>query len=198
MDEKKWEIARFVTEKLSQAIAAITSPQRVKNSIIATAEGRRHEMLLLERTEQDLKDVRLGKKRITEDAKVVDIEENSDPFSLVEENWRGDESAPLQDLMYSARESNQLNQLEEETRLRKIQIYAFDKVETGEFTRSEKEVDPNWVTKWRNRAKEASTEEIQRLWADVFVEESFAGNHRGVIQSAQSSCWLAFPRLMVS
>ena len=97
MDEKKWEIARFIAEKASQALAAITSPQRAKSAIIATAEGRRHEMLLMEKTEQDIKDVRVGKKKITEDGKVVGVEEDL-PFSSLAEALNRDIGARLREV----------------------------------------------------------------------------------------------------
>jgi Protein of unknown function (DUF2806) len=173
----KTDLWLAVLNQVSSGIGALLGPQRVKNTDIAKAEAKRRELLLMEKTRIDIDDVRAGKKAINEKGEIVPIEAAKTELDFPSLSvWEIDKSKYFASLVNSSQQEARLQQIERTLNLRQIAIYTDDVMETEAKTEQSadsksKTVDPDWFTKWRNNAQDASNEELQKLWARILAGE---------------------------
>lgn len=128
---------------------------------------------MTEKVNQSLEDVRAGKKMITDDYRVVDVlPQSSTNFPTLEE-WEGSESTALEQLARGIEADEKLTKLQQGVNLQRISIYAWEEAENKQSSQgSEKAADDDWLRRWRNYAKDVSSEQLQRMWAKILVEET--------------------------
>ncbi len=78
-------------EGLEKASTSVTAPWRRRREGLADLQVREKELLMLERVEQNIKDVRAGRKMITDDYSVIDIPpQSSTDFPTLQEWEKSD------------------------------------------------------------------------------------------------------------
>jgi hypothetical protein len=173
----KNDIWLAVINQVASGIGALLGPKRLKETELAKAEAKRRELLLMEKTRLDIQDVRAGKKAINDKGEIVDVQAlaKSELVFPSEMDWERNEGKYFKSLVNFSEHEAKLQQLERTLNLRQIAIYADDVIEESKTEQvdknGDKTVDPDWFTKWRNNAQDASSDELRRLWAKILAGE---------------------------
>ncbi len=128
---------------------------------------------MLEKVDQDIQDVRAGKKVITDDYRVVNVPpQSSTDFPTLEE-WEKSEGTALMQMAKSIEADERLGRLQQGVNLQRIGIYAWEEADNKQGSQgSDEAVDDDWLRKWRVYAKDIRAEQLQRMWAKILVEET--------------------------
>jgi hypothetical protein len=135
-------------------IGNLLSPWQLKREGRAQAEVRAREMTILAQAEQDVADIRAGRKAIDDRGRIVPIQ----PHQHLSEN--------TDDLLRKAHDDMLVDQLERQVNLSTIAHKAEEEaIEVEDSEVKEEGVDKDWVKKWRSFAQDISDAQMQQLWA---------------------------------
>jgi hypothetical protein len=135
-------------------IGNLLSPWQLKREGRAHAEVRAREMTILAQAEQDVADIRAGRKAIDDRGRIVPIQ----PHQHLSEN--------TDDLLRKAHDDMLVDQLERQVNLSTIAHKAEEEaIEVEDSEVKEEGVDKDWVKKWRSFAQDISDAQMQQLWA---------------------------------
>lgn len=168
---------------LASGIGEVARPWQIRRVEAANAESRTRERLLLEQAEQDIAEIRAGRKRVDSSGKLITrrtkrplLLEGPKATKVVSE---GDSTPVLQDFAEVARDAALAQDMQRGVNLKRVALFAEEEAEeldrqAGETRPSEtppKRVDADWFAKWRSGAQDVSREEMQRLWAKLLAGE---------------------------
>jgi Protein of unknown function (DUF2806) len=151
-------------------ISSLASPWQIKREGKAFAVVRRNEMLMLAQTEMDANEIKLGKKKLLPDGKLIEIHNdllNGD----VDFHGRIEPILDLADISEKVSQQKKAHDLQEEVNLSKTIILAEDELLRSNQEPSNEEVDPDWYTRWRENAKSVRNDELRRIWARTLAGE---------------------------
>ena len=141
-----WET---ITEK---GISAWCRPWQMRREGRARVDVRREELLMLAQTEQDVKDIRSGRKIVDANYQLVELHEQASPLAIVHRNRIAQE-------------------IRSEVNVSKALLMAEAELEDDPQTPPDRTVDEDWLFRWRDAACMVSSEELQTLWGQVLAGE---------------------------
>ena len=153
-----WET---VTEK---GIGSWLRPGQNRREGRAWIDVHREARLVSAQTEQDVQDIRSGRKTLASDGQLVELPEQARPLALREDSALRDAAASVQ--------RNQIaREIRAEVNVSKALLSAEAALEDDPQTPPERNVDDDWLFRWRNSASTVSSEELQALWGRILAGE---------------------------
>ena len=153
-----WET---VTEK---GIGSWLRPWQNRREGRAQIDVQREARLVFAQTEQDIQDIRSGRKTLAPDGQLVELPEQARPLALREDSALRDAGASVQ--------RNQIaREMWAEVNVSKVLLSAEAALEDDPQTPPERKVDDDWLFRWRDAASTVSSEELQTLWGQVLAGE---------------------------
>ena len=153
-----WET---VTEK---GIGSWLRPWQNRREGRAQIDVQREARLVFAQTEQDIQDIRSGRKTLASDGQLVELPEQARPLALREDSALRDAGASVQ--------RNQIaREMRAEVNVSKVLLSAEAALEDDPQTPPERKVDDDWLFRWRDAASTVSSEELQTLWGQVLAGE---------------------------
>ena len=148
---------------IRDGIGALLSPWQIRREGRARAEVRAEEMARLAQAEQDIADIRAGRKRIDVKGNIVETpaEEETNYVHL-----------DISGLLRKAHNEELLREAKRQINLSRIALATEEEaaIEQDSEVASE-QPDPDWLSKWRTSAQDVSDEEMQQLWARILSGE---------------------------
>ncbi|WP_135383874.1 DUF2806 domain-containing protein [Vibrio tasmaniensis] len=153
-------------------IGSLASPWQTRRQGRANADARRDELLMLAQTEVDVADIKSGKKKLTEDRKLVAATYNNsgEPSTELREG-RVEPHFTIDSIEKNSDTRFKAQRIQEQINLTKTVLYAEEELENNYQEGSDQDIDPDWFIRWRDCAKKVSSEELQRLWAKALAGE---------------------------
>ncbi|MCR9962195.1 DUF2806 domain-containing protein [Vibrio alginolyticus] len=160
---------------VSEGTGGAFAPWQTRRKARAEAEAKRAELLMLAQTEQDIEDIKSGKKQYTNDHQLITVsQEEVDENQETTPQLKGDRLEPYLDLEALDRQAHvrkQAQMIQEEINLTKTVLFAEQELESGDYEVNDEPVDPDWFTRWRDSAEKVTNEELQKLWAKALAGE---------------------------
>ncbi|EXJ49129.1 DUF2806 domain-containing protein [Vibrio parahaemolyticus] len=160
---------------VSEGTGGAFAPWQIRRKARAEADAKRDELLILAQTEQDIEDIKSGKKQYTEEHQLITLcqeKVDEDQEAVIEQ--KGGRLEPYLDLEALDRQSSarkQAQAIQEEINFTKTVLLAEQELESGDYTANDDPVDPDWFTRWRDSAEKVTNEELQKLWAKALAGE---------------------------
>lgn len=161
---KLWDTA------VKDGIGSLLTPWHVRRVGKANADARRDELLLLAQTEQDINDIKSGKKQYTPERKLITVVDQKTDQELTEFE-RIEPTFSLENISISAQNRVRANRLQEEINITKTILFAEEELELNHQEGSDSPIDDDWFTRWRDSAEKINSEQLQRLWAKALAGE---------------------------
>lgn len=169
-------------DALEKGVGGALKPWQIRRVEGANAEARIKERLMLEQAENDIADIRAGRKMLSAKGKVIDSDK---PQTLLIKNLAGANAQVPQgevtadSFAQSAKDADDARILQRSVNLKKVALLAEEEAEKldAETDQSdtkeaiEPDIDPDWFSKWRNGAQDVHQDQLQRLWAKLLVGE---------------------------
>ena len=150
-----WET---VTEK---GIGGLLSPWKTRREGRARIDVQRDELLVLAQTEQDIEDIRSGRKTLTLDGQLLEPPAQDNPL----------ESGSSIQQASAIRRNRIAQEMRAEVNVSKALLSAEAGLEDDPQTPPDRKVDDDWLFRWRDAASTVSSEELQTLWGRVIAGE---------------------------
>ena len=151
-------------DTVENAIGGLLRPWQTRRKGRARADVRREELLTLAQAEQDVNDIRAGRKRFDADRRLVEGSE-----------WDNEASSPndltAATLAATAQRSLVVQQMRAEVNVAKAVLSAEADLEDDPQEPSDRRVDDDWLFRWRESASKVSVEELRTLWGRVLAGE---------------------------
>ena len=162
---KMWETL------IKEGIGSLASPWQIKRQGRAHAEVRKEELLLLAQAEVDAQAIREGKKRLTQDFKIVDSQHSENHFLIEYQDERKEPSLAIEHMSERHASAKAAAELQEEINLNKTIILAEQLITNSDSAPPQEEIGADWLTRWRDSARKVRSEELQQLWAQALAGE---------------------------
>ncbi|MEZ9143221.1 DUF2806 domain-containing protein [Vibrio sp. 10N.286.52.C3] len=146
-------------------------PMQTRRTGKALIDAKRDEMLMIAQTENDVADIKSGKKKYTEDRKLITVE-SACGVPLIE--CKEDKVEPYInfELLEKQKVTRKYAQdIQEEIHLTKAILMAEHDLLNSEYESNEEPIDQDWFTRWRDSAEKVSNEDLQSLWAKALAGE---------------------------
>lgn len=161
---KLWDTA------VKDGIGSLLTPWHVRRVGKANADARRDELLLLAQTENDVNDIKSGKKQYTPERKLITVVDQKTDQALTEFD-RIEPIFSLENISINSQNRARANRLQEEINITKTILFAEEELELNHQEGSDSPIDDDWFTRWRGNAEKVSSEQLQRLWAKALAGE---------------------------
>ena len=153
-------------------IGSLASPWQTRRQGRANADARRDELLLLAQTEVDIDDIKTGKKRYTDDRKLIASESSNQSTGMVKfDDGRIEPYFTLENIEQNSDVRYKSQRMQEQINLTKTVLYAEEEIENNHQEGSDEPIDPDWFARWRDSAEKVRSDELQRLWAKALAGE---------------------------
>jgi RNAse (barnase) inhibitor barstar len=148
---------------IKEGIGSLLVPWQIKREGKAHLEVRRDELLMLAQAEKDVIDIREGKKEFTTDMKLIDSKQNNENNNI---------RINHKELLSHFERRELVENIQREINLNKTVIYA----ENNAITKSQEQIDDkdvnsDWMKRWRKYAQDINEDDLQHLWADILTSE---------------------------
>lgn len=172
-------VSEKLLDLLGKGVLAKSQASRMMKEGTVNLDLIRKEILMVEKTRQDVHDFRSGKVAITDDYEIVPIASDH-PYALRfpdQAEWDGTDQT-IQAIARLSEAETKIKELERTINLSEIGLYAVEytkiKAEEGRIYdgKTQEVVDPTWFNRWRLYAQDVQTEDLKRLWAKVISEEN--------------------------
>lgn len=153
-------------------IGSLASPWQIKREGKAHAEVRRNEMLLIAQAEVEVEQIKLGNKKLLDDGRLIELigsasnTENSGDYL-----GRLEPTLSLDGFSERVNQQRKAEDIQQEININKIIFLAEEELLRSQQEPSEKDVDPDWLSRWREHAKSTSNEELRQIWARTLAGE---------------------------
>jgi RNAse (barnase) inhibitor barstar len=149
-----------------EGIGSLLAPWQIKREGKAHLEVRRNELLMLAQAEKDVADIRKGKKEFTTDMRLIGSKQN---------NENNDIRINHKELLSHFERRELVENIQREINLNKTVIYAERNAITQSQEQQEqiddKDVNSDWMKRWREYAQDINEDDLQNLWADILTSE---------------------------
>ncbi|MEZ9705450.1 DUF2806 domain-containing protein [Vibrio breoganii] len=160
-----------LTELVKDGTSGAVAPWQIKRKGLAAVDAKRDELLVLAQTEMDVKDIKDGKKVLTEDRKLIDVVGEGENQTDDRLDGKIEPYLDLEAITVQAQTRQEAQAIQEEINLTKTIILAQQEIETGKYDANDEPVEPDWFTRWRDNAEKVSNDYMQTLWAKVLAGE---------------------------
>lgn len=163
-----------------KGVAGWLRPAQIIREERARTEARRQNFLVLAQTEQDIYDIRAGRKILSKDNELVSlpqpahhsVSKQSEADGSQDTTIAAEVSPDQVSLISSVQHEVTIHNLDRSLNLAKIVLAAEEEVEsTLNEEVSDDPMDNDWFARWRDSAQDVSSETLQRLWARVLAGE---------------------------
>ena len=151
-------------DTVENAIGGLLNPWQTRRRGRASADVRREELLTLAQAEQDVSDIRAGRKRFDAGRRLVEGSELDNEASSP-----NDLTAAT--LAATAQRSLVVRQMRAEVNVAKAVLSAEADLEDDPQEPPDRCVDEDWLFRWRESAGKVSAEELRTLWGRVLAGE---------------------------
>lgn len=158
-------------ETVSKGTSGAVAPWRIRREGKANSEAKRDEMLMIAQTENDIEDIRSGKKKYTDDHKLIVVTSEDSELSINGDDNRIEPYINFESFEQEAMARKQAQAVQEHINLTKTVLMAEEALENSADETNDVEVDQDWFTRWRDNAEKVSNEDLQKLWAKALAGE---------------------------
>lgn len=161
-------------ETVSKGTGGAVAPWRIRRDGRAVTDAKRDEMLMLAQTELDVEDIKSGKKKYTEDHKLITVEVEAHYSCTSDNEIKSGKHEPYINLLALDQEATSRKQaqaIQEHLNLTKTVLMAEEVVLNNDAEVSNADVDNDWFVRWRDNAEKVSNEDLQKLWAKALAGE---------------------------
>lgn len=152
-------------------------PWQIKREGKANIDVARQAMLEMARTENDVEDIRAGRKSIDEDGNLISLQ-TAPLLTGPSDDDTGSENDVISfvgdvgQLLNAAKQDAMVSILQKELNIQKTVALTLEEAsQISDEQVSDEEVDPDWFTQWRENAQNVSKEDMQRVWAKILAGE---------------------------
>jgi hypothetical protein len=165
--EKMWET---LAEK---GVGGLLKPWQTIREGNAQIEVRRHEMLALAQAEADAFEIKAGRKRLLQDGTILAVGANDVKNMLLLSNADGrvEPTFDMSQLMLNATAASVADQVRSEVNVARAVILAEEILGQDTQDPPDAVVEDDWLSTWREYVGRVSSEELQRLWANILAGE---------------------------
>lgn len=153
-------------------IGTLASPWQIKREGKAHSQVRRDEMLMLAQAEVEAEQIKLGKKKLLDDGRLIEL---SDPENkedvFVDYLGRLEPTISLDSFSEKIGQQRKAEEIQQEININKTIGLAEEELLRSQQEPSEKEVDSDWLSRWRDHAKSTNNEELRQIWARTLAGE---------------------------
>ncbi|MEZ8242837.1 DUF2806 domain-containing protein [Vibrio splendidus] len=151
-------------------VGSLASPWQIKREGKAHAEVRREEMLMIAQTEVEVEQIKQGKMKRLPDGKLLELN-TSDSLTPQESLGRIEPTLNLDSFSEKIEQQNRAEEIQQEININKTIFLAEEELLRSEQEPSEKEVDSDWLHRWRDHAKTTNNDELRQIWARTLAGE---------------------------
>lgn len=153
-------------------IGSLASPWQIKREGKAYAEVRRDEMLMLAQAAVEAEQIKLGKKKLLDDGRLIELNgPKSNEDDSVDYSGRLEPTISLDSFSDKIEQQRKAEEIQQEININKTIGLAEEELLRSQQKPSEKEVDSDWLSRWRDHAKSTNNEELRQIWARTLAGE---------------------------
>ena len=146
-----------------KGIGSLLTPWQLAREGRARINLRRRELLMLTQAEVDAADIRAGRKYVTADGSLLALPAASaEPEDLADPETES--QLQIGSLVERLIRVDAAKTIREEINSTKAVLHAEDVLASDTQTPPDREVDEDWLYRWREHAGRVSTDELQQLW----------------------------------
>lgn len=153
-------------------IGSLASPWQIKRKGKAYAEVRRDELLLLAQAQVDADQIKEGKKKLLPDGRLIALGgPNMNEENDIDYLGRIEPIVDLGDIVQKIEQQKKAEEIQQEININRTIVLAEDELLRSQQEASEENVDPDWIIRWREHAKNTHNEELRKIWARTLAGE---------------------------
>jgi hypothetical protein len=153
-------------------IGSLASPWQIKREGKAHAEVRRDEMLMLAQAEVEVEQIKLGKKKLLADGRLIELDgPKNNESNTVDYLGRLEPTISLESFSEKVEQQRKAEEIQQEININKTIGLAEEELLRSQQEPSDKEVDSDWLSRWRDHAKSTNSEELRQIWARTLAGE---------------------------
>ncbi len=154
-------LIKFWDTLTKEGIGSLASPWQIKREGKAHVDVRRHEMLTMAQTEIDAQQIKEGTKKLLPNGTVEHID-----------NKDHDESnLNLKNVSLKIEQQEKATKIQQEIHVNKTIHLAEKELLRSKQNPSDKDVDPDWILRWHEYAKNLKNEDLRQIWAKTLAGE---------------------------
>ncbi|MDE0127988.1 MAG: DUF2806 domain-containing protein [Gammaproteobacteria bacterium] len=151
-------------DTVERGLGGLLRPWQIRRTGRARIDVRREEQLKLAQTEQDIQDIQSGRKIFNENGQVIEVSERNRERSSQDESF-------LTNLVTTAQKNLISREMRSEVNVAKALLNAEADLQDDPQEPPDRDVDRDWLYRWRDYASEVSDAELQTLWGRVLAGE---------------------------
>ncbi|RUR46310.1 DUF2806 domain-containing protein [Vreelandella populi] len=156
----------------NDGIGSLASPWQIKREGKAHAEVRRDEMLMLAQAEVEAEQIKRGKKKLLDDGRLIELSESTNQKDdFVDYLGRLEPTFSLDVFSKKTGQQRKAKEIQQEININKTIGLVEEELLRSQQEPSEKEVDSDWLSRWRDHAKSTNNEELRQIWARTLAGE---------------------------
>jgi hypothetical protein len=150
-------------------VESLASPWQIKREGRAHTEVRRDELLFLAQAEVDVNQIKEGKKKLLADGSLISISDQE----MVSEGYFGriEPIISFEDVSFKVAQQNKSEEIQQEINLNRTIALAEDELLRSQQEAPEESVEPDWIYRWRDHAKNTQNDELRKIWARTLAGE---------------------------
>ncbi|AZZ75255.1 hypothetical protein CCX46_08865 [Pseudomonas sp. RU47] len=149
-------------------ISTLLEPWKIKREGVARAELRRLEMLSLAQSEIDAESIKSGQKKFEDFSPTLRI---GNSFSGETSSHRVEPTLNIASIIDETCRQVAGDNVMRNINISKAVIYAEESLNRSSSKVSGKDIEKDWMYRWKNLVGEVSSEEMHRLWGRLLAEE---------------------------
>ncbi len=169
MSEKLGNIIKLWEMLKKHGIGSLASPEQIKLKGMAHAEVRYREKLMMAQAEKDTQDIIQGKKQYLIDGdigKLIDLSDSDDKTTDMLEP-----KTTINELSRKIEQQKHAEEIQQEININKTIHLVEKELLKSQQEPSEKEIDSDWLYRWRDNAKNTTNDELRQFWARALAGE---------------------------
>lgn len=152
-------------------VGSLLAPWQIKRVGRARTEVRCEELLMLAQAEKSAQDIREGRSKLLEDGRLVQLQDGADDKEQVDEQGRIEPTLFLERSSERAANFKRAEEIQQEININKTIYLAEEELLRSRQEPSDKEVDPDWLFRWREHAKNTNNDQLRDIWAKTLAGE---------------------------
>lgn len=149
-----------------KGIGNLLRPWQIRREGCAVVDVRRYELLALAEAEREVNEIRSGQRKLCDGKYTLSLTE---PASSEAQPVAMEKSEPSVQQIITT--SIVTDTLRKELNVAKAIINAEDELKDDPTPISDKEIDPDWLYRWRDCASYVSSEQLQAIWGRILAGE---------------------------
>lgn len=151
-------------------IGSLASPWQIKREGKAHAEVRRDEMLMIAQAEVEVAKIKQGKAKCLPDGKLVELN-CSGSVASQDSQGRIEPTLNLKSFSEKIEQQNKAEEIQQEININKTISLAEEELLRSKQEPSDKDIDSDWLHRWRDHAKTTNNDELRQIWARTLAGE---------------------------